>query len=52
MNLQTALSRFLVQIKADGRSTNTIKQYRRHVYTFGAWLPTVARAGPHSGMAA
>src|SRR5262245_33516545 len=38
MNIQNALTRFLVQIKADGRSDHTIGQYRRHVGAFAAWL--------------
>lgn len=38
MQLQDALSRFLVQLEADGRSPHTIGQYRRHVTAFGEWL--------------
>jgi integrase/recombinase XerD len=38
MQLQSALDRFLVQLKADGRSPHTIGQYRRHVGAFAAWL--------------
>src|SRR5436190_13704465 len=38
MTLQSALDRFLVQLAADGRSQHTIKQYRRHVRAFAAWL--------------
>src|SRR5262245_47491557 len=38
MQLQAALSMFLVQLEADGRSPHTIGQYRRHVTAFGAWL--------------
>ena len=43
MNLQDALSIFLVQLEADGRSPHTIGQYRRHVTAFGGWL---AHGGP------
>src|SRR5262245_10976152 len=57
MQLQDALSMFLVQLEADGRSPHTIRQYRRHVTALGAWLP---QGGPrhavetvgHEGIAA
>lgn len=48
MILQDALDRFLVQLKADGRSDHTIHQYRRHVGAFGAWL---AHGGPRRAVA-
>jgi site-specific recombinase XerC len=38
MQLQAALSRFLVQLEADGRSPHTIGQYRRHVTALATWL--------------
>jgi site-specific recombinase XerD len=38
MQLQAALSMFLVQLEADGRSPHTIGQYRRHVTALAAWL--------------
>jgi site-specific recombinase XerD len=39
MHLDDALSRFLTQLEADGRSPHTIGQYRRHVRALGTWLP-------------
>jgi site-specific recombinase XerD len=57
MNVKAALSQFLVQLEADGRSAHTIGQYRRHVTAFGAWLGhgghtrAVARIG-HEDVAA
>jgi site-specific recombinase XerD len=48
MQLQAALSMFLVQLDADGRSPHTIGQYRRHVTAFGAWLP---QGGPRRAVA-
>jgi site-specific recombinase XerC len=38
MKLEDALSAFLVQLDADGRSAHTIGQYERHVRVLGAWL--------------
>jgi site-specific recombinase XerC len=38
MELETALSRYVVQLQADGRSPHTIGQYCRHVGLLGAWL--------------
>jgi site-specific recombinase XerD len=38
MHIDHALSRFLIQLQADGRSPHTVAQYRRHVRRFGAWL--------------
>lgn len=38
MRLPDALARFLVQLRAHGRSPHTIAQYARHVRRFGAWL--------------
>src|SRR5262245_35719005 len=48
MQLQDALSMFLVQLEADGRSPHTIRQYRRHVRAFGAWL---GQGGPRRAVA-
>jgi integrase/recombinase XerC len=48
MKLQDALTRFLVQLEADGRSPLTIGSYRRHVTKFAAWLP---RGGPRRAVA-
>jgi site-specific recombinase XerC len=38
MQIQAALEQFLVQLRADGRSEHTVKQYQRHVLRFAAWL--------------
>ena len=38
MRLQAALARFLVQLRADGRSPHTVAQYARHVQRFATWL--------------
>jgi site-specific recombinase XerC len=38
MRLEEALSRYLTQIKADGRSPHTAGQYRRHITLLAAWL--------------
>jgi site-specific recombinase XerC len=38
MTIDHALSLFLVQLEADGRSPHTIGQYRRHVHTLVRWL--------------
>ena len=35
MKAEDALSKFLVQLEADGRSSHTIKQYNRHIRLFG-----------------
>ena len=38
MDLTTALSNYLVQLQADGRSPHTIGQYSRHIGLLGTWL--------------
>jgi site-specific recombinase XerD len=38
MDLETALSKYIVQLQADGRSPHTIGQYCRHVGLLGTWL--------------
>src|SRR5688572_19527049 len=38
MRLPDALERFVVQLQADGRSANTVAQYRRHVDQLARWL--------------
>ncbi len=38
MELEQALSKYIVQLEADGRSTHTIGQYTRHVGLLGTWL--------------
>ena len=45
MQIHSALSRFILQLQADGRSTNTTEQYKRHVILLQSSL---AREG-HSG---
>lgn len=39
MRITDALSRFEVQLEADGRSQHTIRQYRRHVLALARWAP-------------
>jgi integrase/recombinase XerC len=43
MQLQDALGQFQVQLAADGRSTHTRNQYRRHVAGLIAWLTDTDR---------
>src|SRR5215471_15661776 len=38
MELAEALSKYVVQLQADGRSPHTIGQYRRHLGLLGTWL--------------
>jgi site-specific recombinase XerC len=38
MDIEEALSRYLTQLRADGRSPHTAGQYRRHVGLLAAWL--------------
>jgi site-specific recombinase XerC len=38
MRLDDALSRYLMQLRADGRSEHTAGQYRRHITLLGMWL--------------
>ncbi len=45
MTIDDALSRFLVQLEADGRSPHTIGQYCRHVRLFAAWCADVGPGG-------
>ncbi len=45
MTIDDALTRFLVQLEADGRSPHTTGQYRRHVRLFGAWWRDVGPGG-------
>ena len=44
MHLQDALGQFQVQLRADGRSEHTRKQYQRHVRGLIAWLATTAHS--------
>lgn len=41
MKLQDALSDYITQCAADGRSVHTRRQYERHVRLFGEWLHDV-----------
>lgn len=45
MIIDDALSRFLVQLEANGRSPHTFGQYRRHVRLFAAWWRDVGPGG-------
>ena len=38
MQIRDALEHYVVQLEADGRSTHTIGQYRRHVAVLASWL--------------
>jgi hypothetical protein len=41
MYIDDGLAKFIVQLEADGRSTRTIGQYRRHVRLLAAWCRDV-----------
>ena len=43
VTLDEALELFLVQLQADGRSSHTVGQYRRHVRLLASWLPPSVR---------
>ncbi len=43
MHLSKALSKFITQLEADGRSPHTVAQYRRHVAALARWLGGKAR---------
>lgn len=45
MRIQEALEKFLIQLKADGRSQHTIRQYARHVHLFAHWAHEVGHSG-------
>ncbi len=45
MHIHAALSQFLVQLEADGRSPHTINQYDRHIRTFARWAAGVGLCG-------
>ena len=38
MRIEDALDRFIIQLRADGRSDHTIRQYARHVRSLQRWL--------------
>jgi len=44
MKIQEALEKFIIQLKANGRSFHTINQYERHVSLFGHWMVKVERS--------
>jgi site-specific recombinase XerD len=43
MHLEDGLQRFVVQLRANGRSAHAIEQYRRHVALLAAWCGTKGR---------
>jgi integrase/recombinase XerC len=45
MKITTALSKYLIQLEADGRSPHTIAQYDRHVRLFSHWCGEVRHSG-------
>jgi integrase/recombinase XerD len=45
MKIEDALSRYLTQLRADGRSEHTAGQYRRHIALLAAWLAERGRGG-------
>ncbi len=46
MTIEDALSRFLIQLDADGRSPHTLAQYRRHLRTLARWAADVGSQSP------
>ncbi len=45
MHTTDALARFVVQLRADGRSTHTVRQYQRHVGLLARWMAEVGHCG-------
>ena len=45
MTIDEALTKFLLQLQGDGRSTHTQRQYARHVRLFSRWCSDVAHCG-------
>ena len=45
MHVDDALERFTRQLRADGRSENTLRQYRRHICAFSTWARRVGHTG-------
>ena len=45
MSIEEALEKFLVQLEADGRSSHTIGQYRRHVRLLARWAASAGLSG-------
>lgn len=50
MDLEAALSKYIVQLRADGRSPHTIGQYCRHVGLLGRWLHERGHSGEVEGI--
>ena len=50
VNIEDGLARFVVQLEADGRSSHTISQYRRHVRLFASWARDVGHGGVLRGI--
>jgi len=50
MQIQAALDLFVGQLEADGRSSHTIGQYRRHVRALAAWLASSGRSDDLSAL--
>jgi site-specific recombinase XerC len=44
MRLRSALERFVVQLRANGRSVHTIDQYERHIRSLDEWLRSTRRS--------
>jgi len=45
MTIDEALERFLTQLRADGRSEHTVRQYERHVRLLARWAADVGHTG-------
>lgn len=45
MHLDEALDRYILQLRADGRSQHTVNQYRRHIGVLIAWLASKGLCG-------
>ncbi|HKX45928.1 MAG TPA: hypothetical protein VJP77_04450, partial [Planctomycetota bacterium] len=45
MRIEEALDLFVVQLRADGRSSHTVEQYRRHVLLLARWMGDESKAG-------
>lgn len=45
MLISDALERFIIQLRADGRSEHTVAQYRRHVRLLARWLAEQGHGG-------
>ena len=45
MLLEDALAQFVRQLRADGRSPHTVRQYRRHVRSLARWAADVGHDG-------